>query len=90
MKILPFWLPSLRLRIILMQKKTRRIKTASPASDPITTPAIAPPDRPLFSLSEGSGVVAPSEGVGVGVLKVIEGVMVGKTTSAHFDSVSEL
>lgn len=59
---------------------------ATPATDPMTIPAIAPPERPPFLLVEAASddVDAGDEDVGVAVpelvAKVMKAVIVGSTT----------
>lgn len=60
---------------------------AAPASDPITIPAIAPPERPFPPLELEDGVLVALEvEVGSEIVDVIE----GSTTPAHRESASEL
>lgn len=72
-------------------KTTRPIIKAAPAIDPITMPAIAPPESPLPppepepELEDGVLVA-----VDVEVGSVIVDVMEGSTTPAHRVSASEL
>lgn len=88
--MLPFWLPPLR-RASLIHINKRKSKRASPTTDPITIPAMAPPERPLLPelAATGVGELVPVA-LAVGVLKVIVVVMVGKTTPAHRSVMSEL
>ena len=69
---------------------------AARAIEPITMPAIAPPDSPFFT-DEGDSVgFADAEGEDVGddvgelVENVMKAVMVGRTTLAHLFSAPEL
>ncbi len=90
LKTLPFWLPFLR-RASLMHMSTRNARRAKPATDPITIPAIAPPERPVFPELFATGVaVLLAVAVGIDVFRETVGVMVGKTTFAHLDSMFEL
>lgn len=60
---------------------------AAPASDPITIPAIAPPESPLPPLELEDGVLVALEvEVGSEIVDVTE----GSTTPAHRESASEL
>ena len=70
---------------------TRKARTATPATEPMTIPAIAPPERPLWLEAPGAGAaVLLAVALAVGALKVMVGVIVGKTTLAHLASTSEL
>lgn len=73
-----------------MNKQHRTIRPmikAAPASDPITIPAIAPPESPLDPLELEDGVLVALEvEVGSEIVEVIE----GSTTPAHRESASEL
>lgn len=76
-----------------MNKQHRTIRPmikAAPASDPITIPAIAPPESPLSPLPplelDVGVLVALEVEVGSEIVDVIE----GSTTPAHRESASEL
>lgn len=66
--------------------------------DPITIPAIAPPDSPLRPEEGVAAFVVLEDGVaeevelavGAGIEKVMSFVMVGNTTFAHLSSAPEL
>lgn len=93
MKTLPFWLPRLR-RKRGIRSKSNPIRSATPATEPTTIPAIVPPDNPFFELA---GVLVPdAEGddvdvaVGDAVEKVMKAVIVGNTTPTHLWFACEL
>jgi hypothetical protein len=93
LKTLPFWLPLLR-RKRGIRSKSNPIRSATPATEPTTIPAIAPPDNPFFELA---GVLVPdAEGddvdvaVGDAVEKVMKAVIVGNTTPTHLWFACEL
>lgn len=54
------------------KRRKKPIRRAKPTNDPITMPAIAPPDSPFFIVVPAS--VAESDGVGL-----LVGVVVGKS-----------
>lgn len=63
---------------------------AAPTTDPMTIPAIAPPDNPLLELdapaveeAEDDEEVEVADAVGELVEKVMKAVIVGSTTPAH-------
>lgn len=74
--------------------------SAAPTTDPMTIPAIAPPDRPLLELEavgmaeaeadEDDDVDEVGDEVGEVVENVMKAVMVGSTTPAHLFSALEL
>jgi hypothetical protein len=68
------------------------ISSIRAAIDPITIPAMAPPDNPLPPLEAAAAEVAEEVAVDVAVLvaREIEAVIVGKTTPTHLDSALEL
>jgi hypothetical protein len=70
------------------------ISSARAAIDPITIPAMAPPDNPLppFEATAAAPEVAEEVAVDVTVLvaREIEAVIVGKTTPTHLESALEL
>lgn len=71
------------------QHRTMRpITKAAPAIDPITIPAIAPPESPLLPEPELEDGLLVAVDVEVG--SVIVDVMEGSTTPAHRESASEL
>jgi hypothetical protein len=71
-----------------MIRPTRR---ANAAIDPITIPAIAPPDSPLLAAATGAAVAeAVAVAVTVLVVKEMEAVILGNTTPTHLDSALEL
>ena len=87
MNMLPFWLPDRRRRrSSTMHVKNSAANSRAPTTAPMTMPAIWPPVKPVWL------VLAPDEKLadGVGVVKVTVGVIVGKTTPAHRDWISEL
>lgn len=93
MNTLPCWLPLLRR----IHKKSSIIKPTSNAKaaiEPITMPAIAPPDNPLLMLEAAAAAVAEAEEVVVDVTVLVEremeAVIVGKTTLTHLVSAFEL
>ena len=51
-----------------MQKKARAPRMATPTTEPITIPAIAPPDKPCLEspVAEGKGVRGGRVAVGIG------------------------
>lgn len=70
---------------------------AAAATEPITIPAIAPPERPLLESEAGTAELdAEEDGVDVDdavgelVLKVMKAVMVGRVTPLHLSSALEL
>lgn len=79
-------------------KKIKPTSAARPSNDPITIPAIAPLDSPLFDVDEAAaapveddvGVDVPELEEAVLVEKVMNPVMVGNTTPAQRDSAPEL
>jgi hypothetical protein len=85
--MLPCWLPRLLL-ITKMHMNTSAAKRPTPTTDPITIPAMAPPDKllPLAALVAEDETVA----VEVTVVKVMVAVIVGSTTPAHRFSALEL
>jgi hypothetical protein len=77
-----------------IRSKSNPIRSATPAIEPTTIPAIAPPDNPFFELA---GVLVPdAEGddvdvaVGDAVEKVMKAVIVGNTTPTHLWFACEL
>lgn len=76
-KILPCWLPR-RLRAMIQHSTIRPMISASPITEPITIPAIAPPDSP-FEAGAGvaDGVLVP-EGNRGGIDEIV-----GNTIPAH-------
>jgi hypothetical protein len=89
LKTLPFWLPP---RLRLRQNRTRPIIRAIPAIAPMTIPAIAPPEIFLEPPEESAagGVVGVVEAVDDDPAdedgRVIDFVMLGRTTPTHTDS----
>lgn len=90
MKTLPFWLPP---RLRLRQNRMRPAMRAIPAITPMTIPAIAPPESFLEPPEEalaGGGVVGVVEAVDDDPAdedgRVIDFVMLGRTTPTHTDS----
>lgn len=84
-----------------MRRKSRPARRAAPTTAPMTIPAMAPPDKPLWRLDAAAiddeegvdeeveeDVVA--EEVGMLVEKVMYPVMVGSTTPAHLVPAWEL
>jgi hypothetical protein len=67
---------------------------ARAAIEPITTPAIAPPDNPFPLLEAAAAAVVEAEGVTVDVtvlvVREIDAVIVGNTTPTHLESALEL
>lgn len=78
------WL-SARFRLLARQKNAKSPSRARAATDPITMPAMAPPESPLLADAAAAAVV-----VAVDVIKVTEDVMLGKETFAQRLSASEL
>jgi hypothetical protein len=68
--------------------------SARAAIEPITMPAIAPPDNPFLVLEAAATVVAEAKEVAVDVTVLVEreidAVIVGKTTPTHLESALEL
>lgn len=80
----PFWLPRLRRKQSTRRNTTPQI-IANRATEPMTIPAIAPPDSPFLeppATEDGEDVTVV---VAVGTLaeKVINAVMVGSLIPAH-------
>ena len=91
MNIEPFWLPRLR-RKQSNRKNTTPDNIANRATEPMTMPAIAPPDSRFFeppATEDGDGVTVVVA-VGILVEKVINAVMVGSLIPAHRVCASEL
>lgn len=72
-----------------MSRSTSPAMRATPTTDPMTIPAMAPPDNPFFE-ADAPGVaeaVAEDDEVGDAVGELVENVMkaviVGKTTPTH-------
>lgn len=90
MKTLPFWLPP---RLRLRQNRTRAMMRARPTIAPITIPAMAPPES-FFDVVAALAAGAVADGVDVDDDvaprdedgRVIDFVIVGRTTPAHTDS----
>lgn len=74
---------------MIQHRSIRPATKAAPTIDPITIPAIAPPDSPLFppALELGDGLLVAVE---VEVGRVMVDVIEGSTTPAHRESASEL
>lgn len=81
MKMLPFWLP-LRLRNLMQQNRSNPSRRAAPRIEPMTIPAICPPDRPWCGPFVSAAPIAEEllPSVGVGNKGGIEDVSVGRTT----------
>lgn len=96
---LPFWLPLLRRKHIQSSNISPPISTAA-TIEPITMPAMTPPDSPLWdapaAVPAAAVLDAALEDDDVGdevtelVAKVIVAVIVGSTTPAHLFSAPEL
>jgi hypothetical protein len=74
-------------------RNIKAISAIAPMIDPITMPAIAPPDKPLWDAEAGSLVevdVGAEVPEAVDVEKVINPVIVGNTTPAQRSSAPEL
>lgn len=78
-----------------MHKRMAKAIRMIPAIQPMTMPAIAPPDKPMLRLlppdvSDEPPPLGADVEVGSGVLNVKLGTIVGRTTPAHKLSVFEL
>jgi len=77
----------------IANRAIKPIRRIAPTTDPITIPAIAPPDKPFRELefpvnvAEGDDV---ADDVEVLVAKVMKAVIVGNTTLAHLVFAFEL
>lgn len=78
-----------------MRRKISTPMIAAAATEPMTIPAIAPPERPFLVSEAGTAEldaededegVDVAEAVGELVLKVMKAVMVGRTTPLHLCS----
>jgi hypothetical protein len=87
--MLPSWLLPF-LRRLKQHRINRAVRNPTPKTDPITMPAMAPPDKPLLSGSATGLLVGDEVGEAVEVAKVMVGVMEGRTTPTHRFLTSEL
>lgn len=88
LKTLPFWLPP---RLRLRHSRTRPAMRAIPTIEPMTIPAMEPPESFLDpSEALAGGAVVDVDGVDDDPRdedgRVIDFVIVGRTTPAHTDS----
>lgn len=74
----------------MQHRRMTPIIRAAPATDPMTIPAMAPPDRPLLPPPPPAAAEPDGDELEVDVGRVMVEVSVGRVTLAHRSSALEL